>query len=170
MLSVYKPSSGRDSESETYALAFNFEAGATTYSVQEDWRLLNFGTTSATGDAADDADPEWDGLVNQIEFATGSDPSSSSAHPVNYNQLGSTRQFSFTWRSNSGLDFSIGYSEDLSAGFTYHSSSTIDSDSSPKLEFIDSTTIDSDFDTLTYGVKDSVSSDKVFIQLQINTP
>mgnify|MGYP000088152090 CR=1 FL=1 len=170
VLSVYKPSSGRESESETYALAFNFEAGATTYSVQEDWRLLNFGTTSATGDAADDADPEWDGLVNQIEFATGSDPSSSSAHPINYNQLGSTRQFSFTWRSNSGLDFSIGYSEDLSAGFTYHSSSTIDSDSSPKLEFIDSTTIDSDFDTLTYGVKDSVSSDKVFIQLQINTP
>jgi len=256
VLSVYKPESGRDSTSETYALVFNFEAGipvaadnantspqssssiqldwddnagnetgycikrrisggsfsslttlgadsesytdstcaagstydyqiiayndhgdapaaetsASTYTTQEAWRLLYFNVTTGTDDAADDADPELDGLVNILEFATGSDPETASSHPINHTALIGSRQFSFTWRSNSALDFSIGYSEDLSTGFTYYTSSTINTDLSPHLELIDSVSIDDDLDTLTYGVKDTVSSDKVFLQLQINAP
>lgn len=256
VLQVYKPASGRDSTSETYALAFNFaegapvatsgataiatssstidlswndnannetgyqierrtsggsystlttltadstsftdnaleagttyeyqiistnddghapatETSATTYSLLENWRLTYFGSTSNTGDAADDADPEFDGLVNLIEFATGSAPNAGSTHPVNDDQLASTHAFSFTWLSNSTLDFSIGYSEDLSAGFTFYDSATLDADSSPEIEFISSTPIDSEFNTLTYGIRDSVTSDQVFIQLQVNTP
>jgi hypothetical protein len=148
----------------------SIETSGSTYSQIEDWRLTYFETTSATGDAADDADPEFDGLVNLMEYATGSHPLESSTHPVDSELLGSTHQFSFTWRTNSELDFSIGYSEDLIAGFTYYSSSTIDTDSNPDLEFISSDPIDSEFETLTYSVRDAVTSDTVFIQLQINMP
>ena len=146
------------------------ETSATTYSVQENWRLLNFGSTEASGDAADNADPEFDGWVNLLEFATGSDPTTQSAHPVETSQLGASGQFSFTWRNNSGLDFSIGYSPELTTGFSYYSSSTIDGGASPKLELINSTPIDTELDRLTYGIRDSVSTDKAFIQIQINTP
>lgn len=256
VLQVHKPASGRDSNSETYALAFKFEAGiplaadnasattqssseiqlawndnagnetgyrierrvsggsfstlvtlpsgttshtdstcvpgtaydyqiiafndsgdasaasasATTYTVQENWRFIHFGTTQATGEAADDADPEGDGLVNRIEFATGNDPSAFNTTPIDDSTFGQNRQFSFTWRNNSGLDFSIGYSEDLSTGFSYSTSTTINSGSSPKLEFISSTPIDSEFDTLTYGIRASVMTDSAFINLQVNAP
>lgn len=146
------------------------ETSATTYTIQEEWRLLNFGSTINTGDGADDADPELDGLVNLIEFATGSDPDTASPNPIDNDQLSIDRQFSFIWRSNSGLDFSIGYTEDLAASFTYYSSTTINSGSSPKLEFIESSTIDSEFESLTYGIKDSVISGKAFIRLQIESP
>jgi uncharacterized delta-60 repeat protein len=38
------------------------------------WRWQNFGSTIASGDAADDADPDRDGLTNLAEFAFGLDP------------------------------------------------------------------------------------------------
>lgn len=146
-------------------------ASAITYTVQENWRFIHFGTTQATGKAADDADPESDGLVNRIEFATGNDPSAFSTTPIDDSTFGQNRQFSFTWRNNSGLDFSIGYSEDLSTGFSYSTSTTINSGSPKlKLEFIGSTPIDSEFDTLTYGIKASVMTDSAFIKLKVNVP
>ncbi|WP_269524471.1 fibronectin type III domain-containing protein [Coraliomargarita parva] len=145
-------------------------ASATTYSVQEQWRLDYFGSISNSGDGADDADPELDGQINLVEFSTAGDPGSFSPNPVSSDTLGSSGQFSFIWRTNSGFDFAIGYSEDLVAGFTYYDSSTLDSDLSPELELIGTSTIDSEFETRTYGIRDSVTSDKVFIQLQIITP
>lgn len=50
----------------------------------EVWRFSYFGTNANTGSAADDADPDKDGLKNLIEYALGSDPlgSSASAAPV----------------------------------------------------------------------------------------
>ena len=36
--------------------------------------MAHFGTTAATGDAADDADPDHDGLTNFTEFAFGLSP------------------------------------------------------------------------------------------------
>lgn len=143
------------------------ETSATTYSVQEAWRLSYFGSTSDSDDSADDADPDLDGLNNLLEFATGSDPQNSSPNPISTEHLTNDQQFSFTWRSNSGYDYSIGYSEDLTAGFTYYSSSDIESSLSSELELISTETIDSEFETLTYGISDSVTSDKVFIRLQI---
>jgi fibronectin-binding autotransporter adhesin len=38
------------------------------------WRYANFGSTSATGNAADDADPDGDGVSNLAEFAFGLNP------------------------------------------------------------------------------------------------
>jgi hypothetical protein len=40
----------------------------------ESWRQTHFGTTAAIGDAAEDADPDGDGLVNLIERAFGLAP------------------------------------------------------------------------------------------------
>ena len=41
----------------------------------ERWRLLHFGTTANSGDAADSADPDCDNLINLLEFAlAGQDP------------------------------------------------------------------------------------------------
>ena len=39
-----------------------------------DFRQIYFGTTSNTGDAADDADPDFDGIDNLLEFAFGLSP------------------------------------------------------------------------------------------------
>lgn len=146
------------------------EATTTTYSILENWRWIHFESISDTGDGADNADPEFDGLVNQIEFATGSDPETSSPNPIDHNLMGSLHQFSFTWRTNSELNFSIGYSDDLSNGFTFYPSTTLDAGSSPELELISSNTINSEFEILTCGIRDSITSDKVFIRLKIVTP
>lgn len=56
-------------------------AGSGSFTVRvlpriQDWRQQYFGTTDNTGDAADDADPDHDGITNLMEFGTGTDPTS----------------------------------------------------------------------------------------------
>jgi autotransporter-associated beta strand protein len=46
----------------------------TVMTPQESWRLANFGTTANTGNAADGADPDGDGMTNAQEYAAGTDP------------------------------------------------------------------------------------------------
>ena len=41
------------------------------------WRQQFFGSVLATGNAADNADPDFDGLVNRLEYALGSSPATS---------------------------------------------------------------------------------------------
>jgi hypothetical protein len=50
------------------------QAAATPLSALQQWRQTNFGTTANTGDAADDADPDGDGMTNAQEFPAGTDP------------------------------------------------------------------------------------------------
>ena len=52
--------------------AYIFSIGGS--SAQEQWRSQYFGSAANTGDGADDADPDFDGLVNRLEFAAGSHP------------------------------------------------------------------------------------------------
>ncbi|WP_395753420.1 hypothetical protein [Prosthecobacter sp.] len=46
----------------------------TTPSVLQNWRQTFFGTTQAAAQAADNADPDGDGVPNLMEFATGKNP------------------------------------------------------------------------------------------------
>jgi autotransporter-associated beta strand protein len=52
----------------------------------ENWRYTNFGTTANSGNAADNADPDGDGMTNAQEYAAGTDPNSS-ASVLKINQL-----------------------------------------------------------------------------------
>ena len=48
--------------------------GQTAAAPIENWRLLKFGSTSNTGNAADDADPNHNGINNLLEYALGGEP------------------------------------------------------------------------------------------------
>lgn len=50
------------------------QAGATTWSLAQQWRFDHFGTTAITADTADDADPNHNGIKNLLEYALGGDP------------------------------------------------------------------------------------------------
>lgn len=73
--------------------------GANTF---HNWRALHFGTTENAGDAADDADPDGDGLVNLIEFATGADPNIPNAPYLQIRTIDGNLEITFT-RSNDAL-------------------------------------------------------------------
>ncbi len=73
---------GEDANGEIYVLATNTASGGSggvIYSVRattdlELWRHRYFLTTANSGDAADTADPDKDGLANLAEYAFGLDP------------------------------------------------------------------------------------------------
>ena len=50
-----------------------------SFTPQQLWRQTHFGSVANSGDAADEADPDSDGLANLIEFAFGLDPRRSDA-------------------------------------------------------------------------------------------
>ncbi len=65
--------------SDPLAPTLKFTITATAITAIEQFRLTHFGTTANTGDAADDKDPDGDGLTNFFEFVAGmipTDPSS----------------------------------------------------------------------------------------------
>lgn len=58
------------------------DSGLPLLTALETWRQTHFGSSAATGNGADDADPDGDGLANLLEYALGSTPvSSASAAP-----------------------------------------------------------------------------------------
>jgi len=85
MLQVIKRTTNRVSISEDYALAFNFSDS--NLDPLDAFRLINFGTTTNSENAANDADFDNDGLTNLTEYALGTDPTSAAgndggaAHP-----------------------------------------------------------------------------------------
>lgn len=52
---------------------------AASLSALEQWRLAHFGTSANSGNAADSADPDLDGLPNLLEYALGDDPQSAAS-------------------------------------------------------------------------------------------
>lgn len=48
----------------------------------QSWRVTHFGGPAATGDAADLADPDFDGVPNLLEYSLGGDPRSASSNPA----------------------------------------------------------------------------------------
>ena len=52
---------------------------ATTYTAVQNWRFTYFSTISNSGNAADSADPDGDGMTNAQEFAAGTNPTSAAS-------------------------------------------------------------------------------------------
>ncbi|MDQ8182612.1 glycosyl hydrolase 115 family protein [Pelagicoccus sp. SDUM812005] len=59
------------------------------------WRMAYFGTFEAIGEASDSADPDADGIVNLMEYATGSYPTLSSQPPFTENYADGRLHMSF---------------------------------------------------------------------------
>ena len=83
----------------------------------EAWRLQNFGTTSATGNAADSADPDGDGLPNLIEYACATDPNTPSIAPYALNSNGANFEFLYTKnKAATDVTYSVEWSNSLLTG------------------------------------------------------
>lgn len=80
----------------------------------ENWRMTHFGTTLNTGEAADLADPDFDGFANLLEYAFGTMPDSSDSRPLMDLQLANQQlQLSFTPAATDGLTYTIQTNNDL---------------------------------------------------------
>ncbi|MBI2512566.1 MAG: ExeM/NucH family extracellular endonuclease [Opitutae bacterium] len=79
---TYSVASATPADSGNYAVVVTDYYGSTTsdtvaVSVRtalQSWRQTHFGTTANSGNAADTADPDGDGLTNLVEYALGLDP------------------------------------------------------------------------------------------------
>jgi hypothetical protein len=82
----------------------------------ENWRFDQFGTYENTGDAADSADPDHDGIQNLMEFALGLDPEQPSTLPAALVMNGAQMEYTYT-RSKAALgevSFTVERSDSLS--------------------------------------------------------
>ncbi|HEY5296376.1 MAG TPA: DUF5060 domain-containing protein [Verrucomicrobiae bacterium] len=62
----------------------NFPVSFTILSPLDSWRQMHFGTTANSGNAADNADPDHDGIINILEYAFDTDPNVPSANPISF--------------------------------------------------------------------------------------
>ncbi len=82
----------------------------------ENWRLAHFGTTANSGNAADTADPDGDGLSNLVEYAFSLDPwtPSRSGLPIARLNPGGYLEIQFTRNTaNTDLTYTVEASADL---------------------------------------------------------
>lgn len=81
------------------------------------WRQANFGTTSNTGNAADTADPDRDGLDNRTEFGFGLNPNLADRSLLPQAQIsGGTIRVQFFQPAVCGVTYGAEYSTSLTAG------------------------------------------------------
>jgi hypothetical protein len=59
------------------------------------WRQSNFGTAANSGNAADNADPDHDGLINIFEYAFNTNPNMANGSPVSYSIVGDHLRVNF---------------------------------------------------------------------------
>jgi uncharacterized delta-60 repeat protein len=79
----------------------------------ESWRILHFHSSAGAGSAADDADPDQDGLTNFLEFAFGLSPVDRGSHSLPaFNRAGDTLTASFT--APAGMDDILLYAAEWS--------------------------------------------------------
>ena len=77
------------------------------------WRQLHFGSASAEGDAADDADPDADGFGNFLEYAVGADPRSRSPAAVQAHMDTDRLKMVFSRIADPSLTYEVQFSGDL---------------------------------------------------------
>ncbi|MCU0792773.1 MAG: autotransporter-associated beta strand repeat-containing protein [Opitutaceae bacterium] len=96
----------------------------TTASVQltalQTWRQQYFGSPDNTGNGADNADFDRDGLVNLFEYALGTDPAATTSGPVVVARSGNVLTLTYPRRSpaDPALVYTVQGGSDLAAGFS----------------------------------------------------
>ncbi len=92
---------------------------AATHTDQELWRFANFGSYDSTGAAADDADPDHDGLNNLLEYVMGSDPNASGMLSGTLALNGANLEYTYarsTAAKDAGVTYQVQWSDTLEAG------------------------------------------------------
>ena len=77
------------------------------------WRRTHFGTASAAGEAADDADPDADGFSNFVEYAVGADPRLRSPAAVQAHMDTDRLKMIFSRIADPSLTYAVQFSGDL---------------------------------------------------------
>jgi hypothetical protein len=88
------------------------------HSALENWRFTHFGNYDNTGDAADTADPDADGLANLMEFALGLNPTLPTTNSAILQAPGVTLEYTYTRAkaAKAELDFIVEWSDTLTPG------------------------------------------------------
>lgn len=98
----------------------------------ERWRLLHFGIIGDSGGAANDLDFDHDGLVNLLEWATGSNPKTPNPSPLSLNWSGSSLELTYPVSisaSNAGAVLAVEWNDGLSGTWSTDGiSAVVDSD------------------------------------------
>jgi hypothetical protein len=98
--------------------ATNFPVSFTILSPLNAWRQTHFGTTQDSGNAANTADPDHDGLVNILEYAFNTDPNVPNASPISAAVVGNhlTITFKRTHPAPADLNYTPQVAADLTSG------------------------------------------------------
>jgi hypothetical protein len=93
----------------------------TTLTLTQGWRQTHFGSPANTGNAADGADPDGDGLNNLLEYALNLPPNAASRAPAAVQAAGGNLEYTYTRGTaayNGGTTFQVEWSDDLTTWFT----------------------------------------------------
>jgi hyaluronate lyase len=101
----------------------------TVLSAVENWRQQNFGTITNTGDFADTADKDKDGLANLLEYACATNPNTSSPAPASSVRNGNNLEYTYTKnKAATDVTFTVEWSDDLLTWSTTSVTSNVLSD------------------------------------------
>ncbi|WP_461786533.1 LamG-like jellyroll fold domain-containing protein [Prosthecobacter sp.] len=85
------------------------------------WRQTHFGSTARTGSAADNEDPDKDGMPNLLEYALNLPPNAASRVPASVQATGGNLEYLYnrgTAAFNGGTAFQVQWSDDLTTWST----------------------------------------------------
>jgi sugar lactone lactonase YvrE len=93
----------------------------TTLTLTQGWRQTHFGSPANTGNAADRADPDQDGLPNLLEYALNLPPNAASRATAAVQAASGSLEYTYTRGTaayNGGTTFQVEWSDDLTTWFT----------------------------------------------------
>jgi Domain of unknown function (DUF5060) len=96
--------------------ATNFPISFTILSPLNAWRLANFNTAQNSGNAADSADPDHDGLINILEYAFNTDPNLPTASPISVAIVGN--HLTITFKRSHPAPADLSYTPQVAADLT----------------------------------------------------
>jgi len=96
----------------------NLPVSFTILSPLDAWRQIHFGTAANSGNAADTADPDHDGIINILEYAFDTDPNVSNANPISFAIVGDhlTVTFKRTHPAPADISYTPQVASDLTSG------------------------------------------------------